>query len=315
MKIWIQPSLENNYSVGHIHVVHKWLKNISSCCLRVRARWRCIIWKHWQKPFWSLNSLKKEEWPLLRSYIKVQFKQTLWSSGLLTWNLKWSILYCPMLCRRTYGGLCHFKLSILPYYNLIISLYRSLNSNAVISADDVSLKGKSTRDIYWNAIIAVTHIYRFSPMGFLGWGYRLQMLTHLSLSHPPTFSLTHTPQPLYSHNTVIDLVKGPRFIFLCTGDVSIENTSCVWGRKLARQHRMLYAADTMGRGSQWHPAEPVAHNVGLQQVGLKALQMGGGGSTAIRCITSRAQEMLASLLVVTQMFKLNKALREVCRVV
>lgn len=39
---------------------------------------------------------------------------------------------------------------------------------------------------------------------------------------------------------------------------------------------MLYAADTMGRGSQWHPAEPVAHNVGLQQVGLKALQMGGG---------------------------------------
>lgn len=77
MKIWIQPSLENNYSVGHIHVVHKLLKNISSCCLRVRARWRCIIWKHWQKPFWSLNSLKKEEWPLLRSYIKVQFKQTL----------------------------------------------------------------------------------------------------------------------------------------------------------------------------------------------------------------------------------------------
>ncbi len=235
----------------------------------------------------------------------MQFKQTLWSSGLLTWNLKWSILYCPMLCRRTYGGLCHFKLSILPYYNLIISLYRSLNSNAVISADDVSLKGKSTCDIYWNAIIAVTHIYRFSPMGFLGWGYRLQMLTHLSLSHPPTFSLTHTPQPLYSHNTVIDLVKGPRFIFLCTGDVSIENTSCVWGRKLARQHRMLYAADTMGRGSQWHPAEPVAHNVGLQQVGLKALQI-RGGSTAIRCITSRTQEMLASLLVVTQMFKLNK---------
>jgi len=45
---------------------------------------------------------------------------------------------------------------------------------------------------------------------------------------------------------------------------------------LARQQRMLYAADTMGRGSQWHPAEPVAHNVGLQQVGLKALQMGGG---------------------------------------
>ncbi len=137
----------------------------------------------------------------------------------------------------------------------------------VISADDVSLKGKSTRDIYWNAIIAVTHIYRFSPMGFLGWGYRLQMLTHLSLSHPPTFSLTHTPQPLYSHNTVIDLVKGPRFIFLCTGDVSIENTSCVWGRKLARQHRMLYAADTMGRWSQWHPAEPVAHNSGITASG------------------------------------------------
>lgn len=153
------------------------------------------------------------------------------------------------------------------------------------------------------------------PWVFFGWGYRLQMLTHLSLSHPPTFPLAHTPHPLYSHNTVIDLVKGPRFIFLCTGDVSIENTSCVWRRKLARQQRMLYAADTMGRGSQWHPAEPVAHNVGLQQVGLKALQMGREGSTAIWCITSGAQEMLASLLVVTQMFKLNKALREVCLVV
>lgn len=99
-------------------------------------------------------------------------------------------------------------------------------------------------------------------------------LTSASLTLP--LSLSHTPQPLYSHNTGIDLVKGPRFIFLCTGDVSIENTSCVWGRKLARQQRMLYAADTMGRGSQWHPAEPVAHNVGLQQVGLKALQMGRG---------------------------------------
>lgn len=198
MKIWIQPSLENNYSVGYIHVVHKLLKNITSCCLRVRARWRCIIWKHWQKPFWYLNSLKKEEWPLLRSYIKVQFKQTLWSSDLLTWNLKWSILYCPMLCRRTYRGLCHFKLSILPYYYFIISLYRSLNSNAVISVDDVSLKGKSTHDIYWNAIIAVTHIYRFSPMGFL-W-------LRVSLTN------AHSPQPL-TPSHFLSHTHSPPFVF------------------------------------------------------------------------------------------------------
>lgn len=132
-------------------------------------------------------------------------------------------------------------------------------------------------------------------MGFLWLRYRLQTLAHLSLSH--SLSFTHT-QPLCSHNTAMDPVKGPRFIFLCTGDVSIENTSCVWGRKLARQQRTLYTADTIERGSQWRPAEPVAHNGGLQRVG----QIHCNRKTS----TSTAEEIPASHLAVTQMFKLYK---------
>lgn len=38
------------------------------------------------------------------------------------------------------------------------------------------------------------------PWVFFGWGYRLQMLTHLSLSHPLTFPLTHSPPFIFTQH-------------------------------------------------------------------------------------------------------------------
>lgn len=106
---------------------------------------------------------------------------------------------------------------------------------------------------------------------------------HPPLSSPSCNSLHLLPldaptlRPRCSHNTVMDPVKGPRFVFLLEREVSIENTSCVWGRKLARQQRPLYSAHTMRRGSQWRHAETLPHHAGLQQMRLKDSAIKGQG--------------------------------------
>lgn len=167
----------------------------------MRARWRCIIWKHWQKPFWSLNSLKQEDWPLLRSYIKVQFKQSLWSSDLLTWNLKWGILYCPMICRRTYGGLLPFQalnITILLFHYFFILIPK-------LKRGHKCRRRQFKREKYSRYILKCNH-RSDSYLQVLTHGFSLAegiacKCSLTSASHTLPLSLSHTLPTLCIHTT------------------------------------------------------------------------------------------------------------------
>lgn len=143
--------------------------------------------------------------------------------------------------------------------------------------------------MYWNAIIADSQTYSFLTVD-RGTGLpHSDTLKHERISQPssPSFysQYGHTPTPVYSHNIIIDPVKGPRFIFLCDGNSHWTHKLCA-RRKLARQHRLLYSAATIEDHNgvllrQWHTTQDYSKK-GLKEPQMKA---GRGGDHRLLDIT------------------------------